>query len=345
MRYSDRIELLRTKHSKIINEQLICNIVCKQLTKEYYERAGEPYEGLTDSCMKTGSNEKRENKYFNSVGFRKNWPGITIFIDRYICKEDLDTYGGKFNIALVSEPECIVPDTCARVDENIENIDLILTNKDYFLKHYPEKTVWIPTAVPTIAKKYCGVGSKSEICSHIISSKTIGPGHKLRRKIAEDRIRGIDMNMTLHGSGVNFAHADGVHENGWRDEKGEFLQKYLFSIAIENEKQENYYTEKILDCFATGTIPIYWGGDITRRHFNEKGIIYFDSYEELQAIKDKIYEDPVREYNKRIEYICENKRIVETYERLDDIILLEIIEFLSRKHKNFDLTKMILSSF
>ena len=104
--------------------------------------------------MKTGSNEKRENKYFNSAGFRKNWPGITIFIDRYICKEDLETYGGKFNIALVSEPECIVNDTNARVDENIENIDLILTNKDYLLEYYPEKTVWIPTAVPTIAKKY-----------------------------------------------------------------------------------------------------------------------------------------------------------------------------------------------
>ena len=46
------------------------------------------------------------------------------------------------------------------------------------------------------------------------------------------------MNMTLHGSGVNFAYADGVHENGWRDEKGEFLQKYLFSIAIENESKK-----------------------------------------------------------------------------------------------------------
>ena len=30
----------------------------------------------------------------------------------------------------------------------------------------------------------------------------------------------------------------------YRDEKGEFLQKYLLSIAIENEKQENYYIEK-----------------------------------------------------------------------------------------------------
>ena len=40
MRYSDRIELLRTKHSKIINEQLICNIVCKQLTKNITKGQG-----------------------------------------------------------------------------------------------------------------------------------------------------------------------------------------------------------------------------------------------------------------------------------------------------------------
>ena len=94
-----------------------------QFSEEYYERLKEPYDGLTASCMKTGSNEIRENQYFNSVGFRKNWPGITIFVDRYINENMLKAYGGKFNVALVSEPECIVPDTNRRVANNIEKID------------------------------------------------------------------------------------------------------------------------------------------------------------------------------------------------------------------------------
>ena len=272
--------------------------------------------------MNTGSKERRENHYFNSVGFRRNWRGITIFIDRYINKKMISAYGGAVNVAFISEPECIVNDTNKRVIENIDNIDLILTNKDYLLEHYPQKTVWIPTAVPTIAERYCGVGGKTKICSHIISKKQDAPGHKLRHQIAKEIIMQGDKNITLHGDGIR---------NGWRDEKGEFLQKYCFSLAIENDKQTNYYTEKILDCFATGTVPIYWGGEITRKDFNEKGIIYFNSHKELQSIKQKIYEDPIGEYTKRLGYVCENKRLVESYKRLDDIVLLETIEFISRK--------------
>ena len=47
MRYADRIELLRTKHKKLIGDQLICNMVCKQLTREYYARHIDTFEGLT----------------------------------------------------------------------------------------------------------------------------------------------------------------------------------------------------------------------------------------------------------------------------------------------------------
>ena len=33
----------------------------------------------------------------------------------------------------------------------------------------------------------------------------------------------------------------------------------MFSVCIENDVYDTYFTEKILDCFATGTIPIYKG--------------------------------------------------------------------------------------
>tara|TARA_Y100000592_G_C5474605_1_gene321516 strand:- start:208 stop:387 length:180 start_codon:yes stop_codon:yes gene_type:complete len=41
------------------------------------------------------------------------------------------------------------------------------------------------------------------------------------------------------------------------DKKEEGLTNYLFSLAIENSKIDNYFSEKLLDCFATSTIPIY----------------------------------------------------------------------------------------
>ena len=47
----------------------------------------------------------------------------------------------------------------------------------------------------------------------------------------------------------------------------------MFSIAIENASYETYFTEKLLDCFATGTIPVYYGAPDIGDYFNKDGII------------------------------------------------------------------------
>jgi hypothetical protein len=41
--------------------------------------------------------------------------------------------------------------------------------------------------------------------------------------------------------------------------KSQALAAYTYSICIENSREKNYVTEKITDCFLTGTIPIYLG--------------------------------------------------------------------------------------
>ena len=49
----------------------------------------------------------------------------------------------------------------------------------------------------------------------------------------------------------------------------------MFSIVIENSIESDYFTEKLLDCFLTGTIPIYVGTKTTSEYFDTDGIIYF----------------------------------------------------------------------
>ena len=51
----------------------------------------------------------------------------------------------------------------------------------------------------------------------------------------------------------------------------------MFSVTIENDKYETYYTEKLTDCFATGTIPIYWGCLNISQYFNPKGIVILNT--------------------------------------------------------------------
>jgi hypothetical protein len=33
----------------------------------------------------------------------------------------------------------------------------------------------------------------------------------------------------------------------------------MYSVVIESSKEENYFTEKLIDCLITKTIPVYWG--------------------------------------------------------------------------------------
>ena len=39
------------------------------------------------------------------------------------------------------------------------------------------------------------------------------------------------------------------------------LRDYMYSVVIECTTDKNYFSEKIIDCFATMTIPIWYGCD------------------------------------------------------------------------------------
>jgi len=51
------------------------------------------------------------------------------------------------------------------------------------------------------------------------------------------------------------------------------LYKSQFSVAIENALVDNYFTEKLMDCFLTKTVPVYYGCPNIVNFFEPKGII------------------------------------------------------------------------
>jgi hypothetical protein len=62
----------------------------------------------------------------------------------------------------------------------------------------------------------------------------------------------------------------------------------MFHIAVENSKHNNWYTEKIGDAFASKTVPIYWGCPNIGDHFDKRGIITFNTKEELIDIVNNL---------------------------------------------------------
>ena len=106
-------------------------------------------------------------------------------------------------------------------------------------------------------------------------------------------------------------------------DKIEFLTLYKFSIAMENSENNGYITEKLMDSFLGGTIPIYYGGYMADEFFNPKSFILIRGENDL---------------NKKIEYIKLIDNDDELYRSiLKEEVLLDknIIEGYAKEQKEF----------
>lgn len=78
----------------------------------------------------------------------------------------------------------------------------------------------------------------------------------------------------------------------WFEQRTNIFQDSLFHIAIENTSHDNYFTEKIMDCFLFRTVPIYYGCPNINDFFDSRGIITFDTINELIVICNNLtYDD------------------------------------------------------
>ena len=91
--------------------------------------------------------------------------------------------------------------------------------------------------------------------------------------------------------------------------KIKFLSSYKFSIAMENSNGDGYLTEKIIDSFISGTIPIYYGDYMVDEYINPKSYI---------LIKGK------KDFKSKIQYILKVDKDEELYKSiLKEKILLD----------------------
>lgn len=118
---------------------------------------------------------------------------------------------------------------------------------------------------------------KTKLCSLIASGKAEQVGHKLRHATV-DMIRKSRLAIDILGRGYQpFG------------EKEEGLLPYHYSVIIENCQEDDYFTEKLLDCILCNTIPIYWGCSNISDYFDVTGfIICNDEYELQTSIRDLI---------------------------------------------------------
>ena len=139
---------------------------------------------------------------------------------------------------------------------------------------------------------------KNKMTSFITSNKNMCAGHQFRLDCL-NKIQQEKLNVDLYGRGINEI-----------DSKLEGLKDYRFCIAMENDHANNYFTEKLLDCMLSGTIPIYHGCKNIKKYFDVNGIITFETVDELVDILNNL---TAEDYKSRLSAIQKNYEIALTW--------------------------------
>lgn len=231
---------------------------------------------------------------------------ITYFIKDGIFEIEKD-YKCNTKIALLTECRVMDPRRHNYLEQHSHLFDYIVTYDDQLIEQFADKTIITPYGGtwihPTIQKIY----PKSKICSYITSRKTYTKDQHSRTNLLDYFYKNQNIDIELFGRGHNPLLED--HETN-TDGKINALKDFMYSIVIENHQQNNYFSEKLLDCFLTGTIPIYYGCKHIEKYFNIDGMIILNKIEDAKSIVSEL---TFEKYNLVLEAVKENYNSAKKY--------------------------------
>ena len=217
-----------------------------------------------------------------------------------------NTLDADLNVLVQIEPPSII-NTTQTIINNQNKFDIIFAWNNDILNKCPN-SVLFPFGSCWINEEDQKIHEKTKETSIIASVKRKTIGHNLRHNIIQSNLIELD----LFGNGYN------PIEN-----KIAALKDYRFSLIIENEKMENWFTEKIIDCLVTGTIPIYWGCPNIGDYFDTNGFIMFN---DIDDFKSKIHQFNKDTYVSMLPFIKNNFTLAKKY-----------VDFWGRVKKEIDL--------
>lgn len=215
----------------------------------------------------------------------KSESGISIIRDKF---EPLDS---DIKILWLCEPPCVISTNFEIAKNESYKWNYILTHDKKFAESV-QNAIWVPYGGCWIQDSK--IHNKSKLVSAIFSNKIGTDNYNLRHDIISLK------NIDLYGESVSNPVT----------KKDDAINDYFFHIVVENCTVNGFFTEKIIDCFASGTIPIYKGDPNIGEIFDELGIIKFSTLEELRHIIDNLTID---EYHGRIEAVKNNFETMKKY--------------------------------
>jgi hypothetical protein len=219
------------------------------------------------------SSAHNKNKYV--IWYKDNSANISIHIDNSIL-DDIGLNKNKKRYAWIAESsainEKVINDIKSNLTKVLENYELIFTHDKRLLSLDDKFKFAIPNALPWVKDRR--IFNKTKRVSMVASSKVMCEGHKYRHTWIS-RLKG---KVDHYGWGFNTLPS-----------KDYAMNDYMFSIAMENDNYPDIFTEKITDCFATGTIPVFWGTPDIDKRFNMDGIILLTEEFNINTLTAELY--------------------------------------------------------
>ncbi len=206
------------------------------------------------------------------------------------------------SIALLIEPRSIQPGIYAYMEQNYKRFRMIFTHDSKLIELCDNAKLILWGGGCGGISQYKLI-PKTKCVSMVSSNKTMCDLHVARIELAR-ALRGVprvDVMGTVDGG--LYVEPDGIY------------QQYRFSIAFENYIDNDWFTEKICNCFANKVVPLYYGARDIGKYFNRFGIYSFKEIEHLKnfVINHSAWNDWEMIYDSLQPYIEDNYKRVQAY--------------------------------
>ena len=233
---------------------------------------------------------------------------VCIYTDKLCYAYEIDET--KENYAWILEPPIVNGENYFHMPRINNKFKYVFS---YFkhLSNMIDNHIFVPHGGTWLREEDIAIHTKSKLVSFLFSDKNWNGFHKSRHQL---------YSLIKDNKDVSF-YGSGCEKN--IPFKIEALKDYYFSIIIENSVEDAYFTEKLIDCLLSGTIPIYLGTKQIGEYFNTDSMILFNDVSEIPDILSKLTPEL---YFSLIEGVKENFEKAKDYIHPEKIIQKWITE-------------------
>lgn len=171
---------------------------------------------------------------------------------------------------------------------------------------------------------------KNKLISIVVSNKSWTSGHKKRLEFCLNLKKYFGDKIDIFGRGINEF-----------DDKWDVIAPYKYSIAIENNVELDWVTEKIGDCFTSLTFPFYYGCPNINEYYssNSYELIDINDFKKSCRTIENVINDE-KHYEQHLNHLIESKN-----KYLNQYCLIPlIVNFIKNEYKgNEDITTGIVT--